>query len=109
MATRATATITMSMREADRLKVVQAVMDRMVRVDTAAARIGVTPRQLERLLIRYKEQGPAGLTSRKRGKPSNHQLPAGLAEHAMELVRERYSDFGLNWSPKSGRHEVCYF
>jgi transposase len=94
MATRATATITMSMREADRLKVVQAVMDRMVRVDTAAARIGVTPRQLERLLIRYKEQGPAGLTSRKRGKRSNHQLPAGLAEHAMELVRERYSDFG---------------
>ena len=94
MATRATTTITMSMREADRLKVVQAVMDRMVREDTAVARIDVTPRQLERLLIRYKEQGPAGLTSRKRGKPSNHQLPAGLAEHAMEMVRERYSDFG---------------
>ncbi len=94
MATRATATITMSMREADRLKVVQAVMDRMLRVDTAAERIDVTPRQLERLLIRYREEGPAGLTSRKRGKPSNHQLPAGLAEHAMELVRDRYSDFG---------------
>ena len=94
MVTRATATITMSMREADRLKVVQAVMDRMLRVDTAAKWIGVTPRHLERLLIRYREEGPAGLTSRKRGKPSNHQLPPGLAEHAMEIVRDRYGDFG---------------
>jgi hypothetical protein len=37
---------------------------------------------------------PAGLVSRKRGKPSNHQLPSGVAEHAMDLVRDRYSDFG---------------
>lgn len=72
MVTRATATITMSMREADRLKVVPAVVDQMLRVDAAAKRIGVTPCQLERLLIRYKKEGPAGLTSRKRGKPSNH-------------------------------------
>ncbi len=83
-----------SMREADRLKVLQAVLDRMIRVETAAERIGITTRQLERLLIRYQEEGPAGLTSRKRGKPSNHQLPAGLANHAMEIVRDRYSDFG---------------
>jgi transposase-like protein len=94
MATRTTATITMSMREADRLKVVQAVLDRMLRVGPAAQRIGVTPRQLERLLIRYQEDGPAGLTSRKRGKPSNHQLPSGVADRAMKLVRDRYSDFG---------------
>jgi transposase len=94
MATRTTATITMSMREADRLKVVQAVVDRMLRVGPAAKRLGITPRQLERLLIRYKEEGPAGLTSRKRGKPSNHQLPSGVAERAMKLVRDRYIDFG---------------
>ena len=66
---RTEATITMSMREADRLKVMQAVVDPMLPVDTAAKRIGVTPRQLERLLIRYKEESPAGLTSRKRGNP----------------------------------------
>jgi len=46
MTTRATATITMSMRGADRLNVVQAVVDRMLRVDRAVKRIGVTPRQL---------------------------------------------------------------
>lgn len=52
----------MSMREADRLKVVQAVVNRTLCVGPAGKRIGVMPRQLERLFIRYKEEGPAGLT-----------------------------------------------
>jgi hypothetical protein len=50
----------MTRREADRLKVVQAVMDRMIRIGPASKRFGVTPRQLERLLLRYKEKAPAG-------------------------------------------------
>jgi len=43
---------------------------------------------------RYEDQGPSGLASRKRGRPGNHQLPPGLAEHAIALIRERYADFG---------------
>jgi transposase len=88
------ATITMGMREVDRLKTVQAVVDGALRVGVAAQRLGVSRRQLERLLQRYKAQGTAGLLSRKRGRPSNHQLPAGLAERAMALIRQFYADFG---------------
>lgn len=88
------ATITMSMREADRLKTVQAVVDGALRVGVAAQRLGLSRRQLERLLQRYKAQGAAGLLSRKRGRPSNHQLPAGLAERAIALIRQFYADFG---------------
>jgi hypothetical protein len=94
MATTATASITMSMRDVDRLKVVQAVVDPMIRVGPAAERIEVTPRQLERLLRRYTEEGPSGLVSRKREKPSNHQLAEGLALRAVHLIRDRYVDFG---------------
>lgn len=60
------ATITMNMREVDRLKTVQAVVDRMTRVDQAAKRLGLSRRQLERLIQRYKEDGVAGLVSRRR-------------------------------------------
>jgi len=49
MATRATATITMSMQEVDRVKTVQAVVDRMLPVGLAAKRLGLSRRQLERL------------------------------------------------------------
>ena len=48
------ATVTMSMREADRLKTVQAVVDGALRVGVAAQRLGLSRRQLERLLQRYK-------------------------------------------------------
>ena len=94
MATTAKAIITMSMREVDRLKVVQAVIARMLRVGVAADRLGITRRQLEGLLVRYRAEGPAGLLSRKRGMPSNHQLPEGVAQRAIALVRDRYEDFG---------------
>ena len=86
--------ITMSMRETDRLKTIQAVVDRMLRVGQAAERLGVSLRQVERMLLRYAAQGAAGLVSRKRGRPSNHQLEPGLADKAIALVRQRYADFG---------------
>jgi transposase len=88
------ATITMTMREADRLKTIQAVVDRMLRVGQAAQRLGISRRQVERIVQRYIAEGAGGLVSRKRGRPSNHQLPPGTAERAIALIRERYADFG---------------
>ena len=87
------ATITMSMRETDRLKTVQAVVDRMARVGQAAEQLGLSRRQLERLVQRYKHDGVQGLVSRKRGCPSNHQLAPGVAERARGLIQARYPDF----------------
>lgn len=89
-----TATITMSMREADRLKTVQAVVDRMLRVGQAAQRLEISRRQLERLVQRYRSDGAGGLVSRKRRRPSNHQLAPGIAQRATLLIKDWYADFG---------------
>lgn len=89
-----TATITMSLREVDRLKTIQAVVDRTASVGQAAQRLGLSRRQFERLVQRYKNEGAAGLVSRKRGRPSNRQLAPGVAERATTLIKERYADFG---------------
>ena len=35
-----------------------------------------------------------GVVSRQRGHPSHNQLVTGLAEHAVQLIRDRYADFG---------------
>ena len=88
------ATITMSMREVDRVKTVQAVIDRMLPPGLAAQRLGLSRRQLERLVLRYRARGAAGLVSAKRGRPSNHQLTPGVADHALSVIRNRYADFG---------------
>ena len=91
---RTEATITMSMRELDRTKTVQAVVDRMLPVGLAAKRLGLSRRQLERLILKYTAEGAAGLVSAKRGRPSNHQLAPGVADRALSVVRDRYADFG---------------
>nr|WP_075359456.1 ISNCY family transposase [Caballeronia sordidicola] len=89
-----TGMITMSMRELERLKAIQAVADGLLMPWRAAERLGISRRQVERLTGRYRREGAAGLISRKRERPSNHQLPAGLADHALAIIRERYADFG---------------
>lgn len=42
-------------------------------------------RQCRRLVKRYREAGPEGLISRRRGKPSNYQLKAQV----IKLIRTR--------------------
>lgn len=86
--------ITMSMREIDRFKTIQAVVDGNLKPGLAAQRLGLTARQVQRLVRRFCDDGAAGLISRQRGRPSNHQLPADLADAAMRIVRQRYADFG---------------
>ncbi|ASL42171.1 hypothetical protein bAD24_I01685 [Burkholderia sp. AD24] len=87
-------TITMSMRELDRLKVIQAVIEQRLMPWRAAERLGLSRRQVERLANRYRCEGAAGLVSRRRGRPGNHQLPVNLCSQALALIRERYADFG---------------
>ncbi|WP_424781840.1 ISNCY family transposase [Paraburkholderia sp.] len=86
--------VTLNMRELDRLKVIQAVMDRVLKPGRAAERLGLTVRQIERLVIRYRESGAAGLVSRKRDRPGNRRLDDDEAQRALAIIRERYTDFG---------------
>jgi transposase len=73
---------------------IQDVIDRRLTTHLAAERLGISDRQCRRLLQRYREDGPLGMADRRRGKPSNYQLPEGLAERAIQIIRERYADFG---------------
>ncbi|MGF6299863.1 hypothetical protein OKW42_003193 [Paraburkholderia sp. WC7.3d] len=86
--------ITMTMTELDRLKVVQAVCERRLKPGQAADPLALSVRQVERLVLRYRSQGASGLLSRHRGHPSNYQLADGVAERALNLIRDCYADFG---------------
>ena len=63
----ATGMITKTMRELDRLKVIQAIVEIGLKPGHAAERLDLTVRQVERLVTRYRESGAAGLVSGKRG------------------------------------------
>jgi len=87
--------VTMSMRELDRLKVVEAVVRGELKPWRAAEKLQLSTRQIERLANRYRQDGPAGLVSRKRGStPGNRALDRGLEARVRGLIRNSYADFG---------------
>jgi hypothetical protein len=88
------ARVTMTMRELDRLKCIQAVVDGDLPPIRAAARLGMTSRQVRRLARRYVREGPIGLISRRCNRPSNNRLNAQVALEATQILRESYADFG---------------
>jgi hypothetical protein len=86
--------VTMTMRELDRLKCIQGLIDGQLKQTAVAARLGLTTRQVRRLVRRYEQQGPIGLISRLRDRPSNRRLKPDAAEHAFGILRSTYADFG---------------
>lgn len=86
--------IEMSKKELDRLQLLQKVLDRQLTQKKAAEVLKLSERQVRNLLSRLKKEGPKALISKKRGVPSNrtfhHQFRAGI----MNIIKERYPDFG---------------
>lgn len=80
--------------EVNRLKIIQDIVDRHLTTQMAAQRLGISDRHCRRLLVRYREHGPLGMANQHRGKPSNNQLPPGLAQYALNIIHEHYADFG---------------
>jgi len=86
--------VSMSKQEFGRLEVLLRVQSGRLRVSDACGLIGLRRRQVFRLLRGLKQDGAVSLVSKRRGKPSNHRLPAEVRSLALTLVRERYADFG---------------
>ncbi|WP_404880532.1 ISNCY family transposase [Klebsiella pneumoniae] len=83
-----------TVKEINRLKILQDVIDRNLRPGLAAEMLGITPRHCSRLLKRYRQSGPMGMNNQSRGRPGNRLLPASLTDQALNIIRERYADFG---------------
>ncbi len=84
----------MSYEELDRAGVIERVIDKRLTQREAARMLGLTTRQVRRLQRAYTQDGPRGLASKHRGRPSNHRLSSELRREALEVVRARYADFG---------------
>jgi hypothetical protein len=87
-------TVTMSYEELDRVSVIERVIEKRLTQREAGRMLGLTTRQVRRLRRAYGRDGPGGLVSKHRGRPSNRRLPAGLRREALATVRSRYEDFG---------------
>lgn len=86
--------ITLSKREVDRLGVIQAVAGGQLRQREAACQLGLSVRQIKRLVRRWRESGAGGLVSGHRGRQPNNMIAKATREAILALVRKHYADFG---------------
>ena len=84
----------MSRKERDRLKVVEAVREKRLKQGEAAKQLGLSVRQVKRLVRAHREEGTAGLISKRRGQSSNRRIKDDERDEVMACVRSRYADFG---------------
>ena len=86
--------IVMSVKELRRLHVIQQVLDRKMKQVQAAEVLGLSDRQIRRLVKRVGVEGECGLVHRSRGRPSNGAMEGRVKACVLRLYQAQYSDFG---------------
>jgi hypothetical protein len=84
----------MSTLELSRLAAMERLQAGVVTQAETARQLGLSVRQVKRLWRRFRERGAVGLTSTRRGRPSNRRIDPTLVARAISLVYEHYSDCG---------------
>ena len=86
--------VLMSERELNRVEVLSQVNQGRMTATTAANVLGLSRRQVHRLLKKFQTDGPAAIRHKARGRASNNRIDPAVREFAVTLVRENYIDFG---------------
>jgi hypothetical protein len=84
----------MSERELNRIEVLSQVTRSAMTSVTAASVLGLSRRQVHRLLKDFQAEGPGAIRHKARGRRSNNRIDPAVREFAVLLVRENYIDFG---------------
>lgn len=84
----------MSERELNRIEVLSQVAQGRMTAANAANLLGLSRRQVHRLLKRFQTDGPAAIRHKARGRVSNNRIDPAVRAFAVTLVKESYADFG---------------
>jgi transposase len=87
--------ITMSREEASRLHIIHQALDKKISQTEAAKHVGLSDRQIRRLIKRIRVEGDDGICHRSRGKTSNRGIPKKIKAKTLKLFQKRYKDFNL--------------
>lgn len=78
----------------ERGAVIKQAKEKKITQKVASIQLGLSERQIRRIIKRYKEEGSDGLIHRNKGKPSRKKLPKEIEAKAIEWLRENGPDFG---------------
>jgi len=86
--------ITMSQRELNRIQVISKVKEKEVRQKEAAEMLGLSERQIRRLVRRVREEGIHGIVHRLRGCEAHNKIDNKKREKVLKIYEKKYQGFG---------------
>ncbi len=86
--------VRLNKKERGRLEVLKKVQVGKLSRRKGATLLGLSYRQMLRLVQRYAAEGTVGLQHRLRNRGSNRSIDHGRRERILELYKSKYHDFG---------------
>jgi len=86
--------IEMRIKELKRLKIIHESIEKHITQKTAASIIGITERQIRRIIKAVRKEGDRGIIHKSRGRASNRRIPEKIKDSIVKLYKKTYHDFG---------------
>lgn len=88
-------TITMSIKEANRISILTRLSLKEIKQARASRILGISVRQVRRLLKKFRQGGAREIVHGLRGSRSNNRVDQKAMETAINVIKDRYPDFSV--------------
>lgn len=88
--------VELRMNEQEKYEVIKELVEHKGNKNRASKKLGLTRRQIDRLIINYKEKGKSGFVHGNRSKKPANTLDKSISEDIVLLYKNKYQDFNFN-------------
>ena len=88
--------VELRMNEKEKYDVINGLVDHNGNKNRAAMKLGISRRQIDRLIIKYKEKGKSAFVHGNRSKKPVNALDKSISEDIILLYKTKYYDFNFN-------------
>lgn len=88
--------VELRMNELEKYEVIKELVDHNGNKNRASKKLGISRRQIDRLIIKYKEKGKAGFVHGNRTRKPINALDKSISEDIILLYKNKYQDWNFN-------------
>ena len=88
--------VELRMNEQKKYDVIKELVDHNGNKNRASKKLGISRRQIDRLIIKYKEKGKAGFVHGNRTHKPINALDKSISEDIILLYKNKYQDWNFN-------------
>ncbi len=87
--------VELRMKELEKYEIIKELVDHNGNKNRASKKLGISRRQIDRLIIKYKEKGKSGFIHGNRSRKPINTLDKSISEDIILLYRGKYQDWNF--------------